>query len=82
VNIQPNPDGTGYLVTLSARNLQTLQGLYQLALQQEAVPAISRWTENGHLTVLIEPDVVHYDRPEGGPGEDSVILAGLDAAQQ
>lgn len=69
----------GFVVTLSERNLRTLQGLYQLSLQQEAVPAIHRLTPAGYLTVMIEPDVLHYGDRE--PGEDSVIAAVLDAAE-
>lgn len=60
-------------VVLSERNLKTLSGLWEMAKRGEAVPSIHRHTQNGFLTVRVEPDEVHYDRPEGGPGQDPIF---------
>lgn len=84
MNIEIHETGLGphYVVTLSARNLRTLQGLYAMALEGEAIPSIVRHTTNGDLTVLIEPDLHHYgDRI---PGSTYTIKEALerDEAEQ
>jgi hypothetical protein len=80
MNIRMTDDG--YEVRLSKRNLDTLVGLFAMAEVQEAVPALHRITGAGFLTVIVEPDIVHYDRPEGGPGTDPTIEAALAAEEE
>jgi hypothetical protein len=80
MNLQIHDDGT-VEVRLSKRNLDTLVGLFFMACRQEAVPAIHRRTATGMLTVIVEPDIVHYARPEGGPGSDPLIEAALAAEE-
>lgn len=55
-------------VTLSERNLQ------DLAAQQCAgvSPLLQRMTDQGHLTVTVQPDDVHYERRVAGPGSGLV----------
>lgn len=69
-------------VTLSKRNLDTLVGLYALYEQGEAVPVLHRRTDEGFLSVIVEPDETHYaERPEGGPGSDPDIERALEEAR-
>lgn len=73
----PASPAHSFEVVLSKRNLDTLVGLYEMFEGGEGLPALHRRTKDGLLTVRVEPDEIHYDRPEGPPGTDPVIEAVL-----
>ena len=57
-------------VRLSERNLQTLNELWAAALEQNALPVLHRFdvSENTLVSVVIEPDEIHYRNREASRG--------------
>lgn len=67
-------------VVLSKRNLDTLVGLYQLYEAGEGLPALHRNVGGLMVSVIVQPDEIHYQDRE--PGVDSIILKALDTHKE
>lgn len=76
MNIEPNT-GDMTVITLSETNIDTLAE-YLKRLRAGELPwadaYMVRKTQQGMLSVVIEPDTKHYDRPEGGAGPAKDIM--------